>query len=158
MIKIIAHKVKGGYKFGKFGKTYRRKDAKKKHRNRQERYMQADIGGRKTMTDTGIKLGIICKNKKCGYCLSDRCIFPQRAFCLNISENGMCENFVEKEKCQREVSELFGQIRAEILADNNLYNALVSSIESAIKELPPRIDRECAAKRIADRIIGREND
>lgn len=24
------HKVKGGYKFGKFGKTYRGKDAKKK--------------------------------------------------------------------------------------------------------------------------------
>lgn len=110
------------------------------------------------MTDTGIKLGIICKNKKCGYCLSDRCIFPQSAFCLNISENGMCENFVEKEKCQKEVSELFGQIRVEILADNNLYNALVASIYSAIYDngavynIP---DQRDLAEFIAKRITGK---
>ena len=38
------HKAKGGYKFGKSGKTYRGKGAKKKCRNRQGRYMQVDIG------------------------------------------------------------------------------------------------------------------
>lgn len=108
------------------------------------------------MTDTGIKLGIICKNKNCGYCLTDKCMYPQRAFCLNISENGICENFVEKEKRQKEVSELFGQLRSEVLSDKYLYNALVASIESAIRELPTKIDRECAARRIADRIVGRE--
>lgn len=108
------------------------------------------------MTDTGIKLGIICKNKNCGYCLTDRCIYPQRAFCLNISESGKCENFVEKEKIQKEISELFGQLRTEVLANKELYNALVASIESALKEISPHIDRECAASRIADRIIGRE--
>lgn len=47
-------------------------------------------------------------------------------------------------------------LRHGLLTDKELYNALVASIESAIKELPPRIDRECAAKIIADRIIGRE--
>lgn len=47
-------------------------------------------------------------------------------------------------------------IRHSFLADKTLYNAFVASIESAIKELPSCIDRECAARRIADRIIGRE--
>lgn len=47
-------------------------------------------------------------------------------------------------------------LRHGLLTDKELYNALVASIESAIKELPPRIDRECAARIIADRIIGRE--
>lgn len=47
-------------------------------------------------------------------------------------------------------------IRHSLLADKVLYNALAASIESAIKEFPPHIDRECAARRIADRIIGRE--
>lgn len=47
-------------------------------------------------------------------------------------------------------------LRHRLLTDKELYNALAASMESAIKELPPRIDRECAARRIADRIIGRE--
>lgn len=47
-------------------------------------------------------------------------------------------------------------VRDNFIEDEDLYNALAASIESAIKELPPRIDRECAARRIADRIIGRE--
>lgn len=47
-------------------------------------------------------------------------------------------------------------VRDNIIEDKVLYNAFVASIESAIKELPPHIDRECAARRIADRIIGRE--
>lgn len=40
--------------------------------------------------------------------------------------------------------------------DRKLYDAFAASIASALKEMPPRIDRWCAAKRIADRIIGRE--
>lgn len=40
--------------------------------------------------------------------------------------------------------------------DRELYDAFVASIESALREMPPRIDRWRAAKRIADRIIGRE--
>lgn len=47
-------------------------------------------------------------------------------------------------------------VRDNIIEDKVLYDAFVASIESAIKELPPCIDRECAARRIADRIIGRE--
>ena len=47
-------------------------------------------------------------------------------------------------------------VRDNIIEDKVLYDAFVASIESAIKELPPHIDRECAARRIADRIIGRE--
>ena len=40
---MSAHKVKGGYKFGKSGKTYRGKGAKKKAQKQARRYMQADI-------------------------------------------------------------------------------------------------------------------
>lgn len=47
-------------------------------------------------------------------------------------------------------------LRHSLLTDKELYNALAASIESAIKELPPRIDRERVARRIANRIIGRE--
>lgn len=52
--------------------------------------------------------------------------------------------------------ELITELRNQFLSDEELYNALVASIESAIKELLSHIDRECAARRIADRIIGRE--
>lgn len=52
--------------------------------------------------------------------------------------------------------ELIIELRNQLLSDKELYNTLVASIESAIKELPPHIDRKCVAKRIADRIIGRE--
>ena len=47
-------------------------------------------------------------------------------------------------------------IRHSFLTDKILYDAFVASIESAIKELPLCIDGECAAGRIADRIIGRD--
>ena len=42
-IKCQSIKSKGGYRFGKSGKTYRSKDAKRKQRNRLERYMTTDI-------------------------------------------------------------------------------------------------------------------
>lgn len=106
--------------------------------------------------DTGIKLGIVCENKNCGYCLLGKCIFPQREFCLNISENGTCENFIEKEKRQKDVSIIFDELRAEILADKYLYDSLVASIASALKEAPIG-SRVCdLARVVADRIIGVE--
>lgn len=51
---------------------------------------------------------------------------------------------------------LIAELRQQLLSDKELYSAFVANIESAIKELPPHIDRECAARRIADRINGRE--
>lgn len=56
----------------------------------------------------------------------------------------------------QENTKLFRKLQSELIEDKFLYNAFVASIESALKEMPPRIDRWCAAKRIADRIIGRE--
>lgn len=47
-------------------------------------------------------------------------------------------------------------MKSALIEDKILYDAFVASIESAIKELPSCIDRECVARRIADRIIGRE--
>lgn len=51
---------------------------------------------------------------------------------------------------------LFQKLQSALKEDRALYDAFVASIESAIREFIPHIDRECAAKRIADRIIGRE--
>ena len=56
----------------------------------------------------------------------------------------------------QENTELFQKLQYALTEDKVLYDAFVASIESALKELPLRIDRECAARRIADRIIGRE--
>lgn len=56
----------------------------------------------------------------------------------------------------QENTELFRKLQSALIEDKVLYSAFVASIESAIKELPLRIDGECAARRIADRIIGRE--
>lgn len=58
----------------------------------------------------------------------------------------------------QENTELFRKLQLTLIGDKVLYDEFVASIESAIKELPARIDRECAARRIADRIIGSEND
>lgn len=51
---------------------------------------------------------------------------------------------------------LFQKLQSALKEDRALYDAFVASIESAIKELPPRIDKECAARRISDRVIGKE--
>lgn len=56
----------------------------------------------------------------------------------------------------QENTELFRKLQSALTEDKVLYDAFVASIESAIKELPPCIVRKCAARRIADRIIGRE--
>lgn len=56
----------------------------------------------------------------------------------------------------QENTELFRKLQSALTEDKFLYNTFVASIESAIKELPSCIDRECVARRIADRIIGRE--
>lgn len=56
----------------------------------------------------------------------------------------------------QENTELFRKLQLALIEDKVLYDAFVTSIEISIKELPKHIDRECAARRIADRIIGRE--
>lgn len=54
------------------------------------------------------------------------------------------------------ISDSVKVIRHTYEIDEDFRNAFVASIESAIRELPPKINRECATMRIADRIIGRE--
>lgn len=49
-------------------------------------------------------------------------------------------------------------VRNNLIEDETLYDAFVENIESALLEMPTRIDIQCMAKRIADRIIGRENN
>lgn len=47
-------------------------------------------------------------------------------------------------------------VRDNFIGDEVLYNCFVSSIASALKELPRESDLEDVAKAVADRIIGRE--
>lgn len=56
----------------------------------------------------------------------------------------------------QENTELFRKLQSALIEDKVLYDAFVASIESTIKELPSCIGRECVARIIADRIIGRE--
>lgn len=54
------------------------------------------------------------------------------------------------------VQEATKVLRHNLLADIDIYNAFLASIESALKELPEETDLEDVAKAIADRIIGEE--
>lgn len=56
----------------------------------------------------------------------------------------------------QENTELFRKLQSALIEDKVLYDALVASIESALLEMPSRIDIQCMARGIADRIIGRE--
>lgn len=50
------------------------------------------------------------------------------------------------------------QFREALLSDEVLYNAFLTSIESALKEIPAETGLYDAAKAIADRIIGEEEN
>lgn len=88
---------------------------------------------------------------------------PEPMLCMN-DKSGYLMDFMNKDdgckyyepKPTQNLRDIVIEFRQYLLSDQGLYDAFVASIESAIRELPPRIDRECAARRIADRIIGRE--
>ena len=73
----------------------------------------------------------------------------------DVDAKNKCDDYVSKNR-EIYIQKIASELRQDLLSDKELYNAFVASIENAIRELPPRIDRECAARRIADRIIGRE--
>ena len=73
----------------------------------------------------------------------------------NVEPENKCDDYVSRNR-EAYIRKTVFELRQELLSDKKLYNAFVASIQSAIRELPPRIDRECAARRIADRIIGRK--
>ena len=56
----------------------------------------------------------------------------------------------------RTIQEAAKVVRRALLTDDYLYNALIASIYSALSEMPEESLMNDAAKRIADRIIGRE--
>ena len=55
-----------------------------------------------------------------------------------------------------ELKQQISELRQEILSDENLYNALVSSIESALIESPANARIHQLAILVADRIVGKE--
>lgn len=83
--------------------------------------------------DTGIKLGITCKNASCGNLITGRCVYPERNFSLNISENGTCENFIPREKYSAEISLLINRLRTEVKANHQLRRNFVEDISQAIR-------------------------
>lgn len=54
----------------------------------------------------------------------------------------------------QENTELFRKLQSTLTEDKVLCGAFVASMASALREMHSSIDRECAARRIADRIIG----
>lgn len=83
--------------------------------------------------DTGIRLGIACKNSDCANCITGRCVYPKRNFSLSISENGTCENFVPKEKYSADISLLIGRLRTEAKANHQLCADFVEYISKSIR-------------------------
>lgn len=51
--------------------------------------------------------------------------------------------------------EMIAQLRNRLLSDKDLYNSLVASIASALKEIPAGTGLYDMAEAVADRIIGR---
>ena len=90
-----------------------------------------------------------CEKEEC-VCMTDNDYMPH-----DVNPKNKCDDYVSRDK-EKYIRKIVSEIRQELLLDKVLYDAFVASIESAIKELPAHIDRECAARRIADRIIGRE--
>lgn len=90
-----------------------------------------------------------CEKGEC-VCMTDEDYIPH-----DVNPKNKCDDYVSRNR-ETYIRKIVSELRQELLSDKRLYNALAASMESAIKELPPRIDRECAARRIADRIIGRE--
>lgn len=52
--------------------------------------------------------------------------------------------------------EIITELRNQLLHDKELYNSLVASISSALKEIPAGTGLYNVAEAVADRIIGKE--
>lgn len=103
------------------------------------------------MIDAGIRLGVICKNTDCGNLISGRCVYPERAFSLNISEAGTCENFISKEEYRADISSIITRLRTEIKANYQLRRRFTENISQSIRR---EFDIEKSkADRLAERII-----
>lgn len=98
-----------------------------------------------------------CSTCKYGYyengecvCVTDDDYMPH-----DVDAKNKCDDYVSRNR-ETNIHKITIELRRELLSNRELYDAFVASVESALKEMPPRIDRWCASKRIADRIIGRE--
>lgn len=83
-------------------------------------------------------------------CMTDDDYIPH-----DVDPKNKCDNYVSVNR-ETYIRKIVFELRQELLTDKELYNAFVAIIESAIKEIPPCIDEDCVARRIADRIVGRE--
>lgn len=90
-----------------------------------------------------------CEKEEC-VCMTDNDYMPH-----DVNPKNKCDDYVSRDK-EKYIRKIVSELQQELLSDKELYNALVACIESAISELSTHIERECAARRIADRIIGRE--
>lgn len=84
---------------------------------------------------------IVCTNEKSEHLLDF------------VNKNDFCKFHTEEVKDFQEVASKF---RCRLLYDDELYNAFVASIASALKEIPAGTGLYDVAQMVADRIIGGE--
>lgn len=82
--------------------------------------------------------------------------------CINDKSNHFCDFMNAYDGCNYydsgRVKQLVSEVKEELSQNADLYDTLVSSIASALKELPRESNLEDVAKAVADRIIERGNE
>lgn len=98
-----------------------------------------------------------CATRKYGHCEKGECVCIMDSDYVphDVDPKNKCDDYVSRNR-EIYIRKIVYGLRQELLLDKVLYDAFVASIESALLEMPSRIDIQCMARRIADRIIGRE--
>lgn len=81
-------------------------------------------------------------------CMKDNDYIPH-----DIDPKNKCNNYVSRNK-EAYIRKIVSELRQELLSDKELYNALVTCISSALKEIPTGTGLYDVAEVVANRIIG----
>lgn len=73
----------------------------------------------------------------------------------NVEPENKCDDYVSRNR-EAYIRKTVSELRQKLLEDKELYNALVESISSALKEIPEGTGLYDVVETVADRIIGRE--
>lgn len=89
------------------------------------------------------------KKGKC-VCVTDNDYIPH-----DVVPKNKCDDYVSRNR-EAYIHKIVSELRQELLSDKELYNALVASVASALKEVPTRTGLYDVAQMVADRVIGTE--
>lgn len=90
-----------------------------------------------------------CEKGEC-VCITDSDYVP-----YDVDPKDKCDDYVSRNRGIY-IRKIVSELRQELLLDKDLYNALVASIASVLKEIPAGTGLYDVAEAVADRIIGRE--